>query len=36
MHENHYDSAIVDSVLRGNRGNAYLSLNNQGYEIVGE
>jgi len=26
MHENHCNSAIVDSVLRGNRGNAYLSL----------
>ena len=26
MHENHCNSAIIDSVLRGNRGNAYLSL----------
>jgi hypothetical protein len=26
MHENHCNSAIVESVLRGNRGNAYLSL----------
>lgn len=26
MHENHCNSAIVDSVLRGNRGNTYLSL----------
>lgn len=26
MHENHCNSAIVDSVLRNNRGNTYLSL----------
>ena len=26
MHENHCNSAIIDSVLRNNRGNTYLSL----------
>jgi len=34
MHENHCNSAIIDSVLRGNRGNAYLSLYKTG-EING-